>query len=246
MASRLDGKVAIITGAGSGMGEATARLFHREGAQVVLADISGEQEKVAKELGTGAIAVHTDVSKPDDVVTMVETAVGTFGKLDILFNNAGIDGLQSPTGEYPKDAWDEVIGVNLNGPFLGMRYGIPAMIRNGGGSIISTASVAAKVAFANMPAYCAAKAGLVMLTKTAAVEYAKHGIRVNVILPGVIRTGMIPNIPVEVIKGMEEATPQNRIADASEIATVALFLASDDSSFITGENITVDGGYTAI
>jgi NAD(P)-dependent dehydrogenase (short-subunit alcohol dehydrogenase family) len=246
MAGRLDGKVAIITGAGSGMGEATARLFHREGARVVLADISGEQEKVAKELGDGAVAVHTDVSKPDDVAAMVDTAVSTFGKLDILFNNAGIDGLQSPTGEYPKDAWDEVIAVNLSGPFLGMRYGIPAMIKNGGGSIISTASVAAKVAFVNMPAYCAAKAGLVQLTKTAAVEYAKQGIRVNAILPGVINTGMIPNIPREVIKGMEEVTPQNRIAEASEIATVALFLASDDASFITGEGVTVDGGYTSI
>jgi NAD(P)-dependent dehydrogenase (short-subunit alcohol dehydrogenase family) len=246
MADRLEGKVAIITGAGSGMGEATAELFHREGARVVLADISGEQEKLAKRLGDGAVAVHTDVSKPGDVAAMIDTAVRTFGKLDILFNNAGIDGLQSPTGEYPKEAWDEVIGVNLSGPFLGMRYGIPAMIKNGGGSIISTASVAAKVAFANMPAYCAAKAGLVMLTKTAAVEYAKQGIRVNAILPGVINTGMIPNIPREVIKGMEEVTPQNRIAEASEIATVALFLASDDASFITGEGVTVDGGYTAI
>jgi NAD(P)-dependent dehydrogenase (short-subunit alcohol dehydrogenase family) len=244
MPGRLEGKVAVITGAGSGMGAATAQLFHRQGAKVVLADISGQQESVAKQLGDGAIGVHVDVTKPADAEAMIATAVSTYGKLDILFNNAGIDGLQAPTAEYTKEAWDQVIAVNLDGPFLGMRYGIPAMIKNGGGSIISTASVAARVAFANMPAYCAAKGGVVMLTKTAAVEYAKDNIRVNAILPGVIGTGMIPNLPPDLIKGMAAKTPQNRIADPSEIATVALFLASDDSSFITGESIVVDGGYT--
>jgi NAD(P)-dependent dehydrogenase (short-subunit alcohol dehydrogenase family) len=243
---RLDGKVAVVTGAGSGMGAATAELFHQHGATVVLADISGDQETLAKRLGDGAVAVHADVTKPDDVQAMIATAVDTFGKLDILFNNAGIDGLQAPTAEYTKQAWDQVIDVNLNGPFLGMRYGIPAMIVNGGGSIISTASVAARVAFAHMPAYCASKGGLVMLTKTAAVEYAKQGIRVNAILPGVIGTGMIPNLPPDLIEGMKAATPQNRIADPSEVATVALFLASDDASFITGESIVVDGGYTLV
>jgi NAD(P)-dependent dehydrogenase (short-subunit alcohol dehydrogenase family) len=246
MAGRLDGKVAIITGAGSGMGASTAQLFHSEGAKVVLADISGEQEKLAKQLGDGAIGVHVDVAKPSDVETMINTAVSTYGKLDILFNNAGIDGLQAPTAEYTIEAWDQVIAVNLKGPFLGMRYAIPAMIKNGGGSIITTASIAARVAFANMPAYCAAKGGVVMLTKTAAVEYAKENIRVNVILPGVIGTGMTPSLPPDLIAGIAAATPQNRIADPSEIATVALFLASEDSSFITGESITVDGGYTAI
>jgi NAD(P)-dependent dehydrogenase (short-subunit alcohol dehydrogenase family) len=246
MAGRLEGKVAIITGAGSGMGEATAELFHREGAKVVLADISGEQETLAKRLGDGAIGVHVDVSKPSDVEAMVDTAVKTFGKLDILYNNAGIDGLQAPTAEYTKEAWDQVIAVNLTGPFLGMRYAIPVMARNGGGSIISTASIAANVAFAHMPAYCASKGGVVMLTKTAAVEYAKDGIRVNVILPGVIGTGMTPSLPPDLIQGIKEKTPQNRIAAPFEIATVALFLASDDSSFITGESIAVDGGYTAV
>jgi NAD(P)-dependent dehydrogenase (short-subunit alcohol dehydrogenase family) len=246
VAGRLEGKVAVITGAGSGMGAATAQLFFEEGAKVVLADITGEQEKLAKLLGDGALPVHADVTNPDHVSDMIDNAVGIFGKLDILFNNAGIDGLQAPTGEYTKEAWDQVLAVNLDGPFLGMRYGIPAMIKNGGGSIISTASVAATVAFAQMPAYCASKGGLVMLTKTAAVEYAKQGIRVNAILPGVIGTGMIPNIPAEVIEGMKAATPQHRIANAREVATVALFLATDDSSFITGQSIVVDGGYTLI
>jgi NAD(P)-dependent dehydrogenase (short-subunit alcohol dehydrogenase family) len=246
MAGRLAGKVAIITGAGAGMGEAAAELFHREGAKVVLADISGEQEKVAKRLGDGAIAVHADVSKEADVEAMVNTAVSTFGRLDVLFNNAGIDGLQAPTGEYTKAAWDQIIGINLTGPFLGMRYGIPAMLKTGGGAIVNNASMAAKVAFANMPAYCAAKAGVVMLTKTAAVEYAKDRIRVNAVLPGVVATSMTPSLPAELIAGIEAATPQNRIADPSEIAAVALFLASDEASFVTGETITVDGGYTAI
>jgi NAD(P)-dependent dehydrogenase (short-subunit alcohol dehydrogenase family) len=136
--------------------------------------------------------------------------------------------------------------VNLKGPFLGMRYGIPAMLKTGGGSIISTASMAATVAFPNMPAYCASKGGLVMLTKTAAAEYAKQGVRVNAILPGVIDTGMSRSLPEDLIQGIKAATPQGRIADASEIATVALFLASDDSSFVTGESITVDGGYTLL
>jgi NAD(P)-dependent dehydrogenase (short-subunit alcohol dehydrogenase family) len=246
MSGRLDGKVAIITGAGSGMGEATAELFHREGAKVVLADISGEQEKLAKRLGDNAVAIHTDVSKAADVQAMVETAVATFGKLDVLYNNAGIDGQLALTGEYATDAWDQVIAVNLTGPFLGMRYGIPAMLQSGGGSIISTASMAAQVAFPKMPAYCASKGGVVMLTRNAAVEYAAQGIRVNAILPGVIDTGMSKSLPEELIQGVKQATPQNRIADASEIASVALFLASDESSFITGQAIMVDGGYTCV
>lgn len=246
MSGRLDGKVAIITGAGSGMGQATAELFHREGAKVVLADISGEQEKLAKRLGDNAVAVHTDVSKAADVEAMVDTAVATFGRLDILYNNAGIDGQLALTGEYTLDAWDQVIGVNLTGPFLGMRYGIPAMLQSGGGSIISTASMAAHVAFPKMPAYCASKGGVVMLTKNAAVEYAAQGIRVNAILPGVIDTGMSKSLPEDLIQGIKKATPQARIADATEIATVALFLASDESSFITGQAIVVDGGYTCL
>jgi NAD(P)-dependent dehydrogenase (short-subunit alcohol dehydrogenase family) len=246
VAGRLEGKVAIITGGGSGMGEATAKLFHKEGARVVLVDISGQQEDVAKALGDGALAVHGDVSKAADVQAMVETTVSTFGRLDVLYNNAGIDGALAPTGEYSEEDWDQVIGVNLKGAFLGMRYGIPAMVKSGGGSIISTSSMAANVAFASMPGYCASKAGIVMLTKTAAVEYAKDGIRVNAILPGVIDTGMSRSLPTDLIQGIKQATPAGRIADASEIATVALFLASDDSSFITGAEIVVDGGYTLV
>lgn len=246
MSGRLDGKVAIITGAGSGMGAATAELFYREGAKVVLADISGEQDTLAKYLGDNAIGVQTDVSQAADVETMVETAVTTFGKLDVLFNNAGIDGQLALTGDYSLEDWDQVLAVNLTGPFLGMRYGIPAMLKGGGGSIISTASIAATVAFPKMSAYCASKGGVVMLTKNAAVEYATQGIRANVILPGVIDTGMSKSLPEALIQGVKSATPQGRIAGADEIATVALFLASDESSFITGQAIAVDGGYTCV
>jgi NAD(P)-dependent dehydrogenase (short-subunit alcohol dehydrogenase family) len=246
MPGRLDGKVAIITGAGSGMGAATAERFYREGAKIVLADISGEQNKLAEYLGDNAIGVQTDVSKAADVETMVETAMTTFGKLDVLFNNAGIDGQLALTGDYALEDWNQVLAVNLTGPFLGMRYGIPAMLKGGGGSIISTASMAAKVAFPNMPAYCASKGGLVMLSQNAAVEYATQGIRANVILPGVIDTGMSRSLPEDLIQGVKSATPLGRIADADEIATVALFLASDESSFVTGQAIAVDGGYTAV
>ncbi|MGW5110635.1 SDR family NAD(P)-dependent oxidoreductase [Nocardia sp. NPDC004123] len=245
MSTRLYGKVAIVTGAGSGIGAATARLFRREGAAVVVADVSGNEKAVADELGEHALAVHTDVANAADVESLVQTTLDRFGRLDVLYNNAGIDGDQAPTGEYPEQEWDRVLAVNLKGVFLGMRFGIPAMLRTGGGSIISTASMAATVAFANMPAYCASKAGIVMLTKTAAVEYADRGIRANAILPGVISTGMTPNLPADLIAGIEAATPLKRIAQPEEVANLALFLAGDESSFVTGESILVDGGYSA-
>jgi NAD(P)-dependent dehydrogenase (short-subunit alcohol dehydrogenase family) len=246
MAGRLDGKVAVITGAGSGIGKATAELFHREGANVVAVDLSGQQEDVAKKLGDGALAVHADVSKSEDVKAMIDAATSTFGRLDVLYNNAGIDGELHPTGECPEEAWDQVIAVNLKGVFLGFRYGIPAMLKTGGGSIISTASMAAVVAFPNMSAYCAAKGGVVMLTKTAAAEYAKQGIRANAICPGVIRTAITDHLPSEMIEAIKNVTPVGRIADPSEVANLALFLASDEASFVTGTAMLVDGGYTTL
>jgi NAD(P)-dependent dehydrogenase (short-subunit alcohol dehydrogenase family) len=246
VSGRLIGKVAIITGAGSGIGEATAELFHREGARLVLADISGRQEDVAKRLGGEALAIYADVSKASDVEALVDATRSAFGRLDILFNNAGIDGDQTLTGEYSEAVWDRVIGINLKGPFLGMRYAIPVMLASGGGSIISTASIAAQVAFPNMSAYGASKGGLVMLTKTAAAEYAGQGIRVNAILPGVIDTAMSRLLPEDTIQSLRQAIPQGRIADASEVAGVALFLSSEDASYITGQTFVVDGGYTVL
>jgi NAD(P)-dependent dehydrogenase (short-subunit alcohol dehydrogenase family) len=246
MAQRLAGRVAVITGAGSGIGAAMAALFVREGANVVLADISGQQEEVAQRLGSSAIGVRADVSKGGDVRAMLQVAIDKFGRLDILCNNAGIDGPMAPTGEYREEDFDRVIAVNLTAVFLGMRYAIPLMLASGGGSIVNTASMAAVVAFPTMPAYCAAKGGVVMLTKTAAVDYASQGIRVNAVLPGVIATGMTRSMPAHYIEAVKKVTPMNRMAEPSEVANLALFLASDESSFITGTAMTVDGGYTSL
>lgn len=246
MAGRLDGKVAVITGAGSGIGAGMAAVFHREGAKVVLADLTGAQEAVAKELGAGASAVHADVRSGESVQAMIATAVSTFGKLDVLCNNAGIDGELHKLGEMPEEAWDAVQAVNLRGVFLGMRYGIPAMLASGGGSIINTASMAAMVAFPNMSSYCAAKAGVVMLTKTAATEYAGQNIRVNAINPGTIRTGMTDHLPAEMIEAIINNNPIRRFATPEEVGNLALFLAGDESLFITGTEMVIDGGYTCL
>jgi NAD(P)-dependent dehydrogenase (short-subunit alcohol dehydrogenase family) len=246
MAGRLEGKVAVVTGAGSGIGAATAKAFHREGAKVVAADVSGQQEEVAKSLGEGCVAVHADVSKGEDVRRMLALAVDTFGRLDILHNNAGIDGAVAHTGEYEEADFDKVWSINGRGVFLGLRYAIPIMLEQGGGSIINTASMASMVAFPGMPAYCAAKAAVVMLTKNAAAEYAGRGIRVNAISPGPIRTAITDSLPPELIKGVVDATPIGRFGDPSEVANLALFLASDESSFITGTEMLIDGAYTAL
>jgi len=250
---RLAGKVAIVTGAASGIGEATATLFAREGASVLLADwqdARGEQVAEAVRWSGGkAHFVKTDVSKPEDVQEMIRAAVQTYGRLHVIFNNAGIEGeMNKPTADCTLENWHRVIGINLNGVFLGMKYAIPEMLKNGGGSIINTASVAGLVGFAGIPAYCAAKGGVVQLSKCAAIEYAKENIRVNVICPGVIATPMVDRA----IGGSEEARkaftatePVGRFGTAEEVANVALFLASDESSFCTGAPFIVDGGFVA-
>lgn len=243
---RLDGKVAVVTGAGSGIGAACVERFHREGAKVVAADISGSQDELAQRLGEGCLAVHADVAKSGDVQQMLATAVEKFGRLDILHNNAGIDGPVANFGEYSEEDFDHVWSINGRGVFLGMRYAIPIMLEQGGGSIINTASMASMVAFPGMNAYCAAKGAVLMLTKTAAAEYASKGIRVNAICPGAIRTAITDSLPPELIKGVVDATPMGRFADTSEVANLALFLASDESSFVTGDGILIDGGYTLV
>lgn len=246
MTGRLEGKVAIVTGGASGIGEATVRRFHAEGAKVVVADVSGNQDAVAKELGDGALAVQVDVSKGESVQAMINAAVEEFGRLDVLYNNAGIDGEVVPLAEMSEEAWDKVQSVNLRGVFLGIRYGIPAMLKTGGGSIINTASMAARVAFPQMASYCAAKGGVIMLTKTAAAEYAGQGIRVNAISPGTIYTAITESLPKDLIEGVISRNLIPRIADASEVASLAVFLASDESAFITGADHLIDGGYTLV
>lgn len=251
--SRLSGKVAIVTGAASGIGEATAKLFGGEGASLVLADWDADRgDQVAEAVrknGARAVFVKTDVSKPEDVQAMINAAVQNYGRLDVIFNNAGIEGeMNKPTADCTLENWHRVIAINLTGVFLGMKYAIPEMLKVGGGSIINTASIAGIVGFAGIPAYCAAKGGVVQLTKTAAIEYAKQNVRVNVICPGVIATPMVDRA----IGGSEEARkaftatePVGRFGTAEEVANVALFLASDESSFCTGAPFIVDGGFVA-
>ncbi len=245
---RLEGKVAIVTGAGSGIGKAAAIMFAVEGAKVVCADITGAEEQTAAGIGANAIAVRTDVSKVADVKDMVEKSVAAFGRLDVLFNNAGIEGMQAPTADYDEAEFDRVINVNLKGVFFGMKYAIPHMLSAGGGSIINTSSVAGLVGFPNIVAYCASKGGVVQMSKTTALEYATQGIRVNAICPGVIWTPMVARFSGGSEAGKEamgEMEPVGRLGTAEEVAALALYLASDESAFTTGAAIPIDGGLVA-
>lgn len=243
---RLTGKVAVITGAGSGMGAATVERFCDEGAKVVAVDWSGKEDDVALRCGASCVAMRGDVSKASSAEGMVALAIECFGGLDILYNNAGIQGPIVDTADYHEDDFDKVIAVNLRGVFLGMKYAIPAMLERGGGSIINTSSMASMVSFPGMSGYCASKGGVSMLTKLTAAEYAARGIRVNAILPGAIDTGMTRSMPKDYIDGAVAATLMGRIGRPDEIASLALFLASDESSFITGTLTPVDGGYTIV
>lgn len=248
----LKNKVAIITGAASGIGRAAAELFASEGASVIAADVIDEAgQQLADELSrTQRICsyVHADVSKESDVEAMVHLALAQYGRLDVLFNNAGVEGDQAPTADATFENWERVIGINLRGVFLGCKYGIQAMLRTGGGAIVNTASVAGLVGFAGIPAYAASKGGVVQLTRTAALEYATQGVRVNCVCPGVIDTPMVQRFtrgdPTAAAQ-MAAMQPVGRMGQAREVAQLALFLASDRASFITGAAIPVDGGYIA-
>lgn len=245
---KLDGKAAIITGAGSGIGKAAALLFAREGARVVCADVTGAESATASEIGASAIAIRADVAKSADVQAMVATAMSEFGRLDVAFNNAGIEGPQAPTADYDEADFDKVISINLKGVFLGMKYEIPAMLQSGGGAIINTSSVAGLVGFPNIVAYCASKGAVVQMSKTAALEYAAQGIRVNAICPGVIWTPMVARFAGGTEAGreaMDQMEPVGRLGRPEEVAALALYLASDDAKFVTGTALPIDGGLTA-
>ncbi|MEO8069613.1 MAG: glucose 1-dehydrogenase [Flavobacteriales bacterium] len=246
----LKNKIAIITGAGSGIGEATALLFAKNGASVVLADMdtdgAGRVLALIEKDGGKAIVVKTDVSKPAESERLVTETVKKFGRLDIAVNNAGIGGPAALVGDYPIEGWDKVIGINLSGVFYGMRYQLPAMLKNGGGSIVNMASILGKVGFPMSSAYASAKHGVIGLTETAACEYATQDIRVNAVGPGFIKTPLLDkNLNAEQLKGIAAMHPMQRLGTAQEVAELVLWLASDKASFVTGSYYNVDGGYLA-
>ena len=253
MSQRLEGKVALITGAGSGMGRSAAELFAGEGARVVVTDVvdaAGDETVAAvKAAGGEATFVHADVSRAADCEAMVQCATDTYGGLHVLYNNAGIfpadDGGVLDT---PESTWEKVMEINLKGVWLGCRAGIPAMIASGGGSIVNVASFVAIVGAATAQiAYTSSKGGVLAMTREIAVEYARRGIRANALCPGPIQTPLLEELlsdPARRARRMVHI-PMGRLGRAEELARAALFLASDDASFMTGASLVVDGGITA-
>ncbi len=248
----VEGKVALVTGSGSGIGRQSALAFGREGAKVVVADVvvDGGQEtvKMIKAAGGDAAFVKCDVSKAADVEAAVKFTVDTFGKIDCAHNNAGIEGPTRATADISEAEWDKLLGINLKGIFLSMKYEIPQMLAGGGGAIVNTASIAGLVGFQGLASYTASKYGVNGLTKAAALEYAKAGLRVNSVCPGVINTAMVERLIAETPEmeaGLLAGTPMGRLGEPSEIGEAVVWLCSDRASFVTGHNMAVDGGYTA-
>lgn len=249
---KLENKVAIITGAGSGIGKATAVLFAKEGAKVVVSDINEEHgKKVVEEInssGAEAIFVKADSSSPEDNERLVKETLKAFGKLDVAVNNAGIGGEVNKAGDMSVEGWKRVIDINLSGVFYGVKYQAPAMVKNGSGSIINIASILGQAGFATSSGYVAAKHGVVGLTKSAAWEYAKDKVRINAVGPGFIYSGMVNEETMgrEALDFLETKHAFGRLGEPEEIAAMLLFLASDDASFVTGSYYPVDGGYLAV
>ena len=251
------GKVAVVTGAANGIGRATALAFAKAGARLVLVDrdaAGGEATAgIIRQQGGEARFVAADVTKSPEVQGYVQAALDAHGRVDCFFNNAGIEGKWTPTAEYDEAMFDQVIAVNLKGVFLGLRHVLPVMLRQQAGAIVNTASVAGLVATPGMPAYVASKHGVIGLTKTAAGEVARHGVRVNAVCPGPVDTRMIhsleqqinPADPASVGRRYQGTMPTGRYTTPEEIANVVLFLCSDLAGNITGAQYVVDGGRTA-
>ena len=253
MAGSLDNKVALVTGGSSGIGRAAALAFAREGAKVVVSDVSidegRETVRLVEAQGGEAAFVPADVSKTADVKALVSMTVETYGRLDCAYNNAGIWGVTMSTVDYPESEWDRVIDINLKGVWLCMKYEILQMLKQGGGAIVNTSSGAGLVGSADASAYAASKHGVVGLTKTGAIEYAKAGIRINDVCPGIIRTPMIDLIMAT--RGVKEndyvaREPIGRMGSPEEVAEAVVWLCSDAASFVTGHAMAVDGGEMAV
>jgi NAD(P)-dependent dehydrogenase (short-subunit alcohol dehydrogenase family) len=250
MEKTFENKVVIVTGGSFGIGRATAIAFAKRGAKVTIADWIEDNEtlNLIKVAGGEAIFIKCDVSKDSDVKAMVEKTVNTFGRLDYAFNNAGIEGMSAITHECTDEIWEKTIGVNLKGVWLSMKYEIEQMLKQGKGAIVNTASIAGLVGFQGLPAYTASKHGVIGLTKTAALEYAKLVIRVNAVCPGVIKTPMVDRLTgknKEAEKQFESMEPVGRMGQPEEVAEAAIWLCSDSASFVTGHAMAVDGGWVA-
>ncbi|GAB6274097.1 MAG: SDR family oxidoreductase [Peptococcaceae bacterium] len=246
------GKVVLVTGAGSGIGRASALAFAREGAKVVVAEYdpnSGEETATLIQRNKGeAVFICTDVSKEDEVKTLTEKTISTYGRLDYAFNNAGIEGKIAPTIECPAENWDRVLAVNLKGIWLCMKYELLQMLRQKKGAIVNCSSIAGLVGFKGLPAYVASKHGIIGLTRTAALEYAKENIRINVVCPGVIQTPMVERVTggnATVQAQFEAGEPVGRLGQPEEVAAAVLWLCSEAASFVTGHSMVVDGGWVA-
>ncbi len=250
MEKLFENKVVIVTGGSFGIGRATAIAFAKKGAKVAIVDCLQDDEtlNIIKKNGGEAVFIKCDVSNSMEVKAMVEKTVQTFGRLDCAFNNVGIEGVSGPTHELEEKDWDRTIGVNLKGILLCMKYEIPYMLKQGKGAIVNTSSVAGLVGFLGIPAYTASKHGILGLTKASALEYAKQGIRINAVCPGVIKTPMIDRFTgknKEVEKQFANQEPIGRLGEPEEVAAAVTWLCSDKASFVTGVAMPVDGGWVA-
>ena len=252
MAGELEGKIALVTGAGSGIGRESALAFAASGAPVMVSDVvvEGGEETVAQIKAAGGEATFTraDVSQRADVEALIRQTVETYGRLDCAHNNAGIEGDMAPTADCTEANWDRTIAINLKGVWLCMKCEIPQMLEQGGGVIVNTSSVAGLVGFVDLPAYVATKHGVAGLTRTAALEYAQQGIRVNAVCPGVIHTPMIDRIvggDADAEAQFTALEPVGRMGSPAEVAQAVVWLCSDAASFVTGVAMPVDGGFVA-